>query len=197
MPAEWNPMHPVPSCKDDEGNHHVCRGKDDDAPCCKSESVVPHMHGIGSTDLNQPDPCHSNPDAPYCDNSGSSEQTDGLRQRALPGPRLPRPRPIPGVDHNPAFDDLGPNINNGGPLDDAFWAEQDYIEHNENAGINNEPAGGSFLAGLGAMLTTVASACKDAVMFVVTHPVTPYVVGFGVAATAGYFAFKWYTKKTA
>lgn len=200
-------MHPVPYCKDDEGNRHICRNKKDDAPCCKPQSLVPHMNGIGSTDLNQPDPCHSNPDAPYCDNSGSSEQTDGMRQRALPRPHLSRPRPIPDVDHNHAWDDLGsgPNVNNrpnrpatglGGVFDDAFWAEQDYNEHNEDAGINNAPAGSGLLAGLGAMVTTVASACKDAAVYVVTHPYTPYAIAFGVAATASYFAYKWYTKKT-
>lgn len=45
---------------------------------------------------------------------------------------------------------------------------------------------------VGGIVATVLAAGKNAVMFVVTHPATPYAVGAAAVAGAFYFGYRWF-----
>ncbi len=48
-------------------------------------------------------------------------------------------------------------------------------------------------AGKGGLVGTALTAGKNAVLFVITHPVTPYAVGAAVGVGVCYYCYKWFT----
>ena len=47
--------------------------------------------------------------------------------------------------------------------------------------------------GTGGLVGTALTAGKNAVLFVITHPVTPYAVGAAVGVGVCYYGYKWFT----
>jgi hypothetical protein len=60
-------------------------------------------------------------------------------------------------------------------------------EPNDDSDKSNSSAGTRGLVG------TALTAGKNAVLFVITHPVTPYAVGVAVGVGVCYYGYKWFT----
>jgi len=95
------------------------------------------------------------------------------------GPRW-RPRPNRPI--------CNPQLPNHNPLNDPFDPMWDDLPR---------VPGSSVVEAIGGAVVGAVCAVKDAIVWVVTHPNTPYVAGVMAVGAACYYAYKWWCPETA
>ena len=125
-----------------------------------------------------------------CNQTEPPEEKNQTKHRWLPNPVLPlpedqlpprRPRPVDTLLPLP-----GPVLPPRPPLPDN---PQPPLPEDNDSDDSDKSSAVKAVA-------TVLAAAKNAVVSVLTHPVTPYAVGATIVAGACYFGYKWYMSES-
>lgn len=113
--------------------------------------------------------------------SDNAEAPSMLNLHEVPDTEGPHRRPRP---NRPVC----PGIGNRNPLNDPYDPMWDDFPSVPGTSVVETVAG---------VIVIVACAVKDAIVWVVTHPNTPYVAGVMTVGAACYYAYKWWCPETA